>query len=454
MDERNESAALSSVECMLDANSFVETGCHVHHNSAAFGLDNQTDGDGVLAGYGTIGSVPVYIYAQDINAFDGSVGEKNAEKIARIYDAAVKNGVPVISVLNSRGARLKEGVSALDGYAKIMKSAARAAGTVPRICVVTGPAIGAASVIAEMSDFVFVTEDAQLAATSPEVRKATYGEGIALPANAYDIKGSIEEITAAISKLLTFIPLNSMEDAPVGDQSDDFNRVIAGTGDARTLIANAADFGEFLELKKDACGSMITGFARFGGFTAGIVANAENSKLDCAALAKAAGFISYLDSFNIPVISLVDSTGFAYCNCEEEAGLSKRAAQLAYAYASSGMPMITVLSGSAIGAAYSVMGSRELGADMVYAFKDAVVAPVEADLASVLFYDELEGETREEKIAEYKDKYSNPMQAAYNGSIDRIIEKSELRQMLISALMMQATKHSGEPLKRHGNLPL
>lgn len=454
MDERNERAAFSSLECLLDANSFVETGCHVRHNSVKFGIDKQTDGDGVIAGYGTIGAVPVYVYVQDMDAFDGSVGEKNAQKIARIYDAAVKNGVPVISVLNSKGARLKEGVAALDGYAKIMKSAARAAGTIPRICVVTGPAIGAASVIAQMSDFVFVTDEAQLTATSAEVRKAAFGEGEKVYGYAYDFKGSMEQIAENISKLLTYIPMNSMEDAPVGDQSDDFNRIIAYSDDVRTLIANAADFGEFLELKKDASESMITGFARFGGFTAGVVANEKGARLDCDGLAKAAAFVSYLDSFNIPVISLVDAEGFVYCNCEEECGLSKRAAALAYAYASSGMPMITVLAGNAIGAAYCVMGSKELGADMVYAFNDAVVAPLDEEQASVIFYDELEGETREDKKNDYKKKYADPMQAAYLGSIDRVIEKGDLRQMLISALMMQASKHAGEPLKRHGNLPL
>ncbi len=457
MDEKHIGSARNRVKGILDANSFVEIGCHIQHNSTAFGLDKQVPGDGVAAGYGTIANVPVYIYAQDFAAFDGSLGSKNADKIARVYDAAVKNGVPVISVLDSAGARLAEGTAALDGYAKVMKSAAKASGVVPQIAIVCGPAIGAASVIAELADFVFVTEEAELSMVSPVVREAAEGKGEKSYPCEYDFMGSEAEIAETVKKLLALLPLNSLEDPPMGEQIDDFNRILASCSDVRSLVSSAADFGEFLELKKDFAPGLVTGLARFGGFLTGVVANdkaVNDGRLDGDALQKAARFIGFLDSFGIAVVSLVDTPGFVLSNCEEKRGLSKKAAQLAYSYASADVPVITVITGSAIGGAYSVMGSKELGADMVFAFPDASVAPIEADLASVLYYDELEADSREEKIAEYKKKYADPMEAAHNGSIDRIIEKSELRQMIVSALIMQATKHAGEPMKSHGNMPL
>ena len=463
MDEMNVGTAKSKIDCLLDAYSFVEVGCHIRHESSEFGLEHQAPGDGVVAGYGTINAVPVYIYAQDRSAFAGSLGAKNAEKIARVYDAAVKNGLPIIALLDSAGARLKEGVAALDGYAKIMKSAAKASGVIPQIAVVCGPCVGAASLISQLSDFVFLAEEGAVAVTAPAIQRASLGADGATSPLVYDDKAEMPALFEDVKKLLEMLPSNCLEDAPLGSQEDDFNRVTAESGDIRTLIANAADYGEFLELKKHAAGNIVTGFARFGGMTAGVVANAPGEtegRLDIAGLKKAAGFVSFCDSFNLPVVTLVDTPGFVLSAEEEQRGLPTYAAQLAYAYAQAEVPLISVVAGKAIGGAYSILASHEIGVDMTLALKGAQIAPIAADTASVIFFgdDIAKAEdpqaARAQKIEEYAKKWSSPMEAAYYGSVDRVIECGELRQMLISSLIMQATKHAGKSPKRHGNLPL
>ncbi|MGI6175913.1 MAG: acyl-CoA carboxylase subunit beta [Christensenellales bacterium] len=478
VDEQHKAGKLTArerVEKLLDDNSFVEIGCYVQHSSTAFGIDKQAPGDGVITGYGTIDLRPVYIYAQDFTVFEGSLSAANAQKICKTYEMALKNGVPVIAVLDSAGARIQDGVAALDGYAKVMRCAARASGVIPQICVAAGPCVGASAVIAGLADFVYAVEKiscismtgAQILASQEEKDVSAEGLGGAAVSVekglAHFACASEEEAFASLKALLNLLPSNNVEDAPYDyEEIDDFNRPIEASQDAAAIASMIADNQSFLEVQKGYGNVVLNGFAKLGGRTAGIVAITSGSgegRLGVADCIKAARFIRFCDSFNIPVVSLIDSAGFAISTCEEKHSLTKHASQLAYAYAEATVPLVSVIVGKAIGGVYAVMGSHGIGADVVYAYPNAVIAPLNGPAAvTILMKDQL---TEADPVAqrkslekEYEETYASPAAAAKLGSVDDVIEPAQTRQMVISALDMQASKREVTPSKRHGNLPL
>ncbi|MGI6168962.1 MAG: acyl-CoA carboxylase subunit beta, partial [Christensenellales bacterium] len=389
--------ARERVDKLLDLNSFVEIGRYVQHNSAEFGVDKQAPGDGVVAGYGTVDMRPVYVYAQDFTAFHGSLGAKNAEKIAKVYEMAVKNGVPVVSILDSAGARLQDGMAALDGYAKVMKCAAQASGVVPQIALVAGPCIGSNALIAQLADFVFVVEKtgtisvngAQILAsmTGNDITPQSLGGAdAAMDSGLADfVCANEEQALVSMRNLLNILPGNNMEDAPYAlETQDDFNRSAVVGEDIDASVASIVDNGSLVEVKAGYGKGMLTALAALGGKAVGIIANrgkVDEGRLDLYGCAKAAGFLRFCDSFSIPVVSFLDTAGFALSVQQEENGLAKEIAGLAYAYAEATVPLISVVAGKAVGGAYAVMGSHGIGADMVYAYPDAVIAPLNAEAA-------------------------------------------------------------------------
>lgn len=468
--------ARERVEQLLDPNSFVEVGRFAQHNSAGFGVDKQAPGDGVVAGYGTVDMRPVYVYAQDFTAFHGSMGVKNAEKIAKIYDMAVKNGVPVVSILDSAGVRLQDGVAALDGYAKIMKCAAQASGVVPQIAVVAGPCIGTTALIARLADFVLTVEKiGDISVTGAQILASMTGKNItseSLGGAAAAIESGLADFSYAdeaqafdgLKKLLGLLPSNNLEDAPYAyEATDDFNRSAVVGEDMDVSIASIVDAGSLLEVQAGYAKGILTALAALGGKTVGIIANRgseDEGRLGASGCKKAAGFLRLCDSFSLPVVSFLDTAGFALCEQQEKQGLAKDIAKLAFAYAEATVPLITVVAGKAIGGAFAVMGSHEIGADMVYAYPDAEISPLNADAAVEILEQDLLKKSddpvarRKDLEEEYAQTYSSPLDAAKVGSVDDIVEKEDIRKILIYALDMQAGKRASTLPKKHGSMPV
>lgn len=437
--------------------------------------------EGVVIGYGTVEGRPVYAYAQDYTVLNGSVGEMHAAKICKIMDMALKMGAPIVSILDSDGARIKEGLDALKGYGEIFKKSANASGVVPQIAIILGQCAGGASFAPAMADFTFMVDGiSHMYVNGPSVVKGGANEDITADslggAEAHSSKSGVasfraaneEECFAQVKNLLSYLPSNNLEGAPVYDATDDLNRASAalneiGEGGAyamKNVIAEIADGGAFLEAHAEYAQNMITGFARLDGIGVGIVANKENSELDSAASEKAARFIRFCDCFGIPVVTLTDVAGYVVSKDEEYNGLVRRGAKLLYALAEASVPKINVIVNKAYGSAYVAMNSKHIGADMVFAWPNAEISVMGAEgAANIVFDDEIAASanpvaTRNEKIAEYKEKCASPYMAAARGYVDDVIEPALTRPRLIFALEMLLSKREEKLAKKHGNIPM
>lgn len=458
---------------LLDDGSFVETDVFLQDPGAA-----EAPADGVVAGFGTVAGRPVYLYAQDFTVLKGSIGRVNAAKVCKVMDLAVKTGVPIISLVDSAGARLKDGILALEGYGSIMARAAAASGVVPQIAVVMGPCIGAAALAVSMADFVIGVENTGMVLSrGADVLSAAFDVDVAKKASALNAEAGLVHFTypdedsalAAVKRLLDYLPDNNLEDAPLSCGQDDMNRIApelndyAQARDMDKVISAIVDGGEFLPCMAGFAPAMITGFARVNGRSVGIVANrpsVNQGAVDCAAANKAARFIAVCDAFSLPIVTLADTAGLPVDMGEEKAGLVRCAGRMAAAYAQASVPKVTVVTGQAIGSGWLLMGSRACGADMVFAWPEAVIASLEADTAAVILYDEQIAASdnpvaaRAEYAARYAKEEGSALAAARAGAVDQIFLPQDTRPMVAAALEMLSAKREQRMPRKHAVAPV
>ena len=462
--------ARERISKLLDEKSFIETDTFAELSCAVEGFDAvSAPGEGVVTGYGTINSRPVYVFSQDFTVLSGSLGYMHTQKILKVLDMAGRAGIPVVGLLDSAGARLGEGAAALNGLSKIMKKMASLSGVVPMISVVAGPCVGCASYLTSLSDFVFTTDKvSQILSGAPSLfgdeAEAIGGAMATCESGLSDFYATDEDnCFSQVKALLEYLPFNNVEDAPYSDQTDDLNRKLtsldtAESFDAKQAIAAIADNGAFFEVTAYHAKKIVTGFMRLNGFVVGVVANADN--LCACAAKKAASFVRFCDAYNTPIVTLVDTAGFPACIEAEKKGQVTSGSKLIFAYAEASVPMVTIICGKAIGAGFVAMCPKGLGADMVYAWPDAVISSLALDTAAnIIMTDEvLKADDPIAKRAElgslYAEKFAGPFEAAKQGAIDDIIAPSETRQRVIAALEMSFGKREMTLPKKHGVMPL
>jgi propionyl-CoA carboxylase beta chain len=490
IDAQHKKGKLSARERLhffLDPDSFEEIGALVTHRSVDFGLENeQYLGDGVITGYGTVNGRLVYVFSQDFTVFGGSLSETHAEKICKIMDLAIKNGAPCIGLNDSGGARIQEGVNSLGGYADIFYKNVLASGVVPQISAIMGPCAGGAVYSPAMTDFILMVEHTSyMFVTGPNVVKTVTNEEVTSEqlggAMTHATKSGVTHLTATndldclekIKKLLSFMPQNCEEKPPhysyvLGDEYRDVLLDIVPENpnqpyDMREVIAGIADSDSFFEVHEHYAENIVVGFALLAGKSVGIVANqpaALAGVLDVESSKKAARFVRFCDSFNIPLLVLVDVPGFLPGTDQEWHGIITNGAKLLYAFSEATVPRITVITRKAYGGAYDVMNSKHIGADMNYAWPGAEIAVMGAKGASeIIFKKEIsEAENPAEKLLEkereYAEKFANPYRAASRGFVDEVINPRETRRKLIKSFAMLENKVVHLPKKKHGNIPL
>ena len=479
--------ARERIHFLLDEGSFEETGMLVMHRSVDFGLDKQKIlGDGVVTGFGAIDGRLVYVFAQDFTVLGGSLAEAHAEKICQVMDLAMKNGAPVIGLNDSGGARIQEGVVSLGGYADIFYRNTRASGVIPQLSAIMGPCAGGAVYSPALTDFIGMVEGTSyMFVTGPNVVKTVTHEEVTAEelggASAHSTKSGVTHFTYAnelacingFRKLLSYMPQNCEEDAPslpyeAGDETREvLNSIIPDNPnqpyDIREVIDGTVDENSFLEVHKDFAQNIVVGFARLGGKSIGIVANQPAylaGVLDIDSSAKAARFVRFCDSFNIPLLVFEDVPGFLPGTDQEWNAIITNGAKLLYAFSEATVPRITVITRKAYGGAYDVMNSKHIGADMNYAWPSAEIAVMGAKgAAEIIFRKEIKAAEDPaaklaEKEAEYAEIFANPYRAAARGYVDQVIRPDETRQKLIKAFKMLENKVDSMPKKKHGNIPL
>jgi acetyl-CoA carboxylase carboxyltransferase component len=444
-------------------------------------------GEGVVTGYGLVDGRVVYAYAQDFTVVGGSLGEMHAKKICKVQDLALKMGAPIVGMNDSGGARIQEAVDALSGYGDIFFRNTIASGVVPQISAIMGPCAGGAVYSPALTDFIFmVDKTSQMFITGPQVIKTVTGEEVSAEALggamthnkisgvAHFVTANDEACIEEIRRLLSFMPSNNMETAPVFAVEDDINKIIPELDeivpenpnkpyDMKSIITAIADNNDFFEVQPYYAQNMITGFVRINGQSVGIIANQPKvlaGCLDINASDKAGRFIRTCDCFNIPILTLVDVPGFLPGTSQEYGGIIRHGAKMLYAYSEATVPLITLIIRKAYGGAYLAMSSKHLGADMVLAWPTAEIAVMGPEgAANIIFKNEIADSedpqsTRAEKIAEYKGEFATPYKAAERGFVDDVIEPSATRPRIVDALNMLASKRETRPAKKHGNLPV
>jgi propionyl-CoA carboxylase beta chain len=474
--------ARERIDLLLDPGSFVELDKFMTHRTSDFGMDKQKiSGDGVVSGYGKIDGRLVYVFAQDFTVFGGTLSRANADKILKVMDLAMKMGAPVIGLNDSGGARIQEGVQSLAGYADIFYRNVKSSGVIPQISAILGPCAGGAVYSPAITDFIFMVKDTSyMFVTGPDVIKTVTHEevtkdelGGAMTHNAksgvaHFMASDDEQCLMMIRELMGFLPSNNMEDPPVANSIDDPNRedekleqlVPADPNkpyDMKELIHSVVDDSNFFEVMPHYAQNMLTGFARLDGKPVGVVANQPAflaGVLDINSSVKAARFVRFCDSFNIPLITFVDVPGFLPGTNQEFGGIIKHGAKLLYAFAEATVPKITIITRKAYGGAYDVMSSKHIGADVNYAYPTAEIAVMGPDGAVNILYRQLDEEQKKEAVNNYRETFANPYKAAELGYIDEIIYPRHTRRKLIQALEMTQNKSEASPAKKHGNIPL
>lgn len=480
--------ARERIAAFLDEGSFIEVDAFVTHRCNEFDMPNtEAPGEGVVTGYGTVEGRLVYVYAQDFTVIGGSLGEMHAKKICKIMDMAMKMGAPIVGMNDSGGARIQEGVDALAGFGEIFKRNTLASGVIPQISVIMGPCAGGAVYSPAITDFVFMVEKtSQMFITGPAVIKSVTGEEVTSEdlggASAHSTKSGVahfkaaddKECIAKIRKLISFLPSNNIEETPYVAPTDTINRLSEKLTtivpdepnkayDVKEVIAEVVDNADFFEVLEDFAKNIVIGFARMNGNTVGIVANQPNvmaGSLDVDSSDKAARFIRFCDSFNIPIVTFTDVPGYLPGVAQEHDGIIRHGAKLLYAYSEATVPLVNVILRKAYGGAYIAMSSKHLGADAVFAWPTAEIAVMGPEgAANIIFKKDIADSndpitTRQEKIAEYRNKFANPFEAAKRGYVDDVIEPDSTRPRIIAALEMLASKRETRPAKKHGNLPV
>ena len=447
----------AEIALLFDEGTFIETAAFTKRGfSEFFSTEKSNEFESVITGYGAIDGKLIFAFAEDASRIGGSIDERHAKKIADLYELAISNGAPVIGIFNSNGADVFAGTSALAAYGKIMSCVSRASGVIPQIALVAGKCIGTSAAIASMFDITVKADGAELYVSSPALTgKADAQDSVV----AYS--GELTSCAGYIRSLISFMPMNSSEGISVSDCPDNLSRKLGDvdlSGDALTAVSVIADNGIYYELSAKFAPAVTTAFLSIGGVKCGVVATSRSvndGKLDCGATKKIAKFVNLCNAFSLPVVTLVDSMGLAI-DKDNEDGFAPALANLAFAYASASVPKVTVIMGRAIGASFVLLGSKSLGADLVYALDSAEIAALSADSGVAFAWDKYitEENTREALIAEWKSSVSSPANAAASGEIDDIIDTNELRARLCSALLMLAGKNSASTASCRKVLPL
>lgn len=480
--------ARERLDILLDPGSFVEMDRFVTHRCTNFGMaDQKAPGDGVVTGYGRINGKLVYVGSQDFTVIGGSMSRTQANKICKVMDLALKNGAPYISLNDSGGARIQEGIESLGGYADIFTRNVTSSGVIPQITAILGPCAGGAVYSPSITDFVFMVKNSSyMFVTGPDVIKTVTHEDVTKEdlggATMHSSKSGVAHFATEddkhcllmIRELMSFLPANNLDDAPVLPTSDSPDRIVEALNtmipdnpkkpyDMLSVISEIVDEGYFLEVHKHYAPNIIVGFARLNGRPVGIVGNQPNVLAGCLnidASRKGARFIRFCDAFNIPIVSLVDVPGFLPGKDQEWNGIITHGAKLLYAYAEATVPKITVVTRKAYGGAYIVMGSKLLRSDVNLAYPSAEIAVMGAEGAvNIIFREQITkakdpAAERAKLIAEYEEKFSNPYVSAELGYTDEVIEPAMTRKRVIDALEMLKHKRDTNPPKKHGNIPL
>ena len=490
IDKQHKQGKLTARErvlLLLDDNSFQEMGMFIEHRSTSFGLDkNLIPGDGVVTGYGTIHGRLIYVFSQDFTVLGGSLSETHAEKICKVMDLALKNGAPIIGLNDSGGARIQEGVVSLAGYADIFYRNTRASGVIPQISVIMGPCAGGAVYSPALTDFVFMVEDTSyMFVTGPNVVKTVTHEEVTSEdlggAKSHSEKSGVNHFTASndveclkkVRDVLTFMPQNYGELPPTtkfdftASKTERIKQILPENAtlpyDIRDVIDCIIDDESFREVQEAFAKNIVVGFARLEGRTIGIVANQPNAMagvLDIDSSRKAGRFVRFCDSFNIPLLVVEDVPGFLPGTDQEWRGIITHGAKLLYAFSEATVPRVTVITRKAYGGAFDVMNSKNIGADLNFAWPTAEVAVMGAKGAAEIIFkkDIAAAENKEEKWkekeAEYADMFANPYKAAERGFVDAVILPEETREKLIMAFKSLENKAESLPNKKHGNIPL
>ena len=486
--EAGKKTARERIQMLFDEGSFVEIDAFVKHRSNEFDMPNtDAPGEGVVVGYGTVGGRLVYAYAQDFTVIGGSLGEMHAAKICKVMDMAIKMGAPIIGISDSGGARIQEGIDALAGFGDIFYRNTLSSGVVPQIAIILGPCAGGAVYSPAICDFVFmVDKTSQMFITGPQVVKAVTGEDVSFDelggAQTHSTKSGVasvrcsdeEECFKKVKELLEYLPSNNLEMAPAYEETDEINRLsetlssVVPSGankayDMKTVIGEVVDNGTFFEIFPQFAENILVGFARMNGSTVGIVANQPKvmaGSLDVNSADKAARFIRFCDSFNIPLVTFTDVPGYLPGTTQEHSGIIRHGAKMLYAFSEATVPKINVIVRKAYGGAYIAMNSKHIGADMVFAWPSAEIAVMGPDgAANIIFRKDIAAADdpiteRQNKISEYTEKFANPYVAAARGYVDDVIEPDSTRPRIISALEMLMSKRETRPAKKHGNIPL
>jgi len=483
-------SARERINLLLDPESFVEIDSFVESRFSAFGMGRKkVPGDVVITGFGKISNRLVYVYSQDFSKIGGSLGEAHGKKIVKVIETARKTGSPIIGIIDSGGARIQEGVASLDGYAAIFRAMVKASGVIPQISCLVGPSAGGASYSPGLSDFVFMVEGiSHMYITGPAVIKSVTGENVsfeelggtaihsAKSGCAHLIFKNEKDCFLGIKKLLSYLPQNNLADPPY--QKTFLSEIFKRGADAllkvipkkeekgyemRDIIREVFDSNTFFEIQENFATNVICGFARLSGYVVGTVANQTKfiaGTLDIDSSDKVARFVRFCDSFNIPLINLVDTPGYLPGKEQEERGIIRHGAKVLYAYAQATVPKISVILRKAFGGAYIALCSRNLGYDVVIAWPFAQIAVMGGEQAVKIIYKKEIAEsknpqkTEKEKTQEFKEMFSNPWEAARLGQVDMVIHPQETRDVLIKCLKSLLNKREEKVIRKHGNIPL
>ena len=473
----NSSLAGKRIAGLLDENSFVEIGAGVTARSTDFNMDpKEAVADGVVTGYGLVDGKLVYVYSQDSSVLGGSVGEMHAKKIVGLYNLALKVGAPVIGLIDSAGLRLNETTDALAAFGRIYKAQAMASGVIPQITAIFGKCGGGLSLFTGMTDITFMEGDAKLFVNSPNALTGNYEEKNdtasavfqADEAGNVDVVASEAEIYGEIRSFISLLPSNNDEFGAVSDCTDDLNRAvsdIAGcTGDTSIALSMIADDNSYYEIKAGFGKEITTGFIRLNGQTVGCVANRcegyddEGNKtwekdpvLTVDGVQKAADFVNLCDSFDIPLLTLTNVTGFEADICTEKK-IAKASSKLTYALANATVAKVNVIVGKAFGSAGVIMNSKSLGCDITIAWKDAKIGMMDASLAAKVIYDGKSSDEIAEGAKKYDELQNGIDSAARRGYVDQVIDPADTRKYVIGAFEMLYTKREDRPARKHGTV--
>ena len=481
---RGKLTARERIDLLLDPGSFEEIDMFVEHDCHEFGMEERKiPGDGVVTGWGTVNGRPIYLFAKDFTVFGGSLSRAHSKKINKVQDMALRNGVPIIGILDAGGARIQEGVDALGGYAEVFQRNTLASGVIPQITMIMGPCAGGDVYSPALTDFIFMVRNTSyMFVTGPDVVKTVTNEEVTAEelggAKIHTSKSSVAdgaydndvEALAELRRLIDFLPLSNRTGAPERPSFDVRDRIEPSLDtlipdnpnmpyDMMELVQKIVDEGDFFEIQKDFAKNIITGFGRMEGKTVGFVANQPMTSagvLDSDASRKAARFVRFCDAFEIPIVTLVDVPGFLPGTSQEYGGLIKHGAKLLFAYAEATVPKITIITRKAYGGAYDVMASKHLRGDFNYAWPTAEIAVMGAKGAvEIIFRSSIgDDEAIAKHTADYEERFLNPFVAAERGYIDEVIQPHNTRRRIARALALLSSKKLDNPWKKHDNIPL